>query len=394
MLEKSPLNWGYSRSMVVSAHIAHLSASTAYGGGEEHLRVLLAGLAQRGWRVTLVCPPASPLRPALATSGIIFRNWGPFGAADRSAPWELLSWSRRERIDLFHSHNPLEDLSAAAVRLAGEPPRAVTTIHDRVVMDGQGRRRRDMHARLYRQVLRRGFDAILAVSEATRRDVLTFAGLAPHRVRAIVNGTDFARLDAAPERLAARRALGLPAEAFVFSMGARVETLEHRKKGVTEFLAASLKILAALPQACACVVGLGRRAREEALGILAGRPEAARVLLEPFRSDFPVVLAACDVFVLPSLYEGLSRGLIEAMGMGRPVVATAVDGTVEALPAAAGLLVPPADSGALAGAVLTLAKDPMRCARMGEAGRVHARSRYGASHMTDQIEKIYRELLA
>lgn len=373
--------------------VVHLCASSAYGGAEEHLRVLLPDLARRGWRVFLACPPGSPLRARLAGSPVDFRDWGPFRAADLRAPAALRAILRTEPDLILHGHNPLEDLSVSLARTVRPGIRTVTTVHDRVAMGADGRRRRDGNARLYRAVLRWGFDRILAVSEATRRDAAAFAGIAPHRIAAIANGTDFSRIDAAPPRAAVRAALGIPEGEFVFGMAARVETLAHRKKGVAEFLAAARDVLGSVPRARAWVVGLGPEALAQAERLLEGAPDRDRMTLAPFRTDLPSLLSAWDVAVLPSLFEGLPRGVVEAMGMGKPVVATAVDGVVEALAGVAGIVVPPGDSAALARAIGALARDPALAARMGRAGCARARRVYAAERMADDVDRAYRELI-
>ncbi len=372
----------------------HLSASASYGGAEEHVRVLLPGLAALGWRVVLAGPRDSRLRERLAGTGVAFSDWGPFHAADPRASRDLLRLlpaAGGESV-LLHGHNPLEDASVFAARVVRPDVRTMTTIHDRVAMDAHGRRRGDLNARFYRVVLRLGFDRVLAVSGATARDAAAFAGIPPHRISAIANGTDFSRIDAAPDRDAARRALGIPDGAFAFGMAARVETLAHRKKGVDAFLAAARAVLAERPAARAWVVGLGPAALAQARARLAGSPERDRIALEPFRPDLPALLAAWDVAVLPSLFEGLPRGVVEAMAMGKPVVATAVDGVVEALSPGTGILVPRDDTTALARAVGSLADDPARAREMGRAGRLRARARYGAGRMVADVDAAYREI--
>lgn len=372
----------------------HLVASGAYGGAEEHVRVLLPGLVRRGWRVTLAAPRESALRGRLAETGVDFADWGPFHAADPWAPRDLLRLLSPEGVGrvILHGHNPLEDMSVFAARVIRGDVRALTTIHDRVAMDSRGRRRRDCNTSAYRAVLRLGFDRILAVSGATARDAAAFAGLSPHRITAIANGTDFSRIDAAPSRAEARRTLGIPDGAFVFGMAARVETLAHRKKGVDTFLAAARAVLADRPAARAWVVGLGPAALIQARDLLTGFQDRSRVELSPFRTDLPMLLSAWDVAVLPSLFEGLPRGVVEAMAMGKPVVATAVDGVVEILTSEAGILVPPGDARALARAIGNLADDPDRAMRMGHAGRLRARARYGADRMVADVDAVYREI--
>jgi glycosyltransferase involved in cell wall biosynthesis len=100
------------------------------------------------------------------------------------------------------------------------------------------------------------------------------------------------------------------------------------------------------------------------------------------------------VFALPSLWEGMSNALLEAMAAGRAVVATAVDGNVEqVVPDETGLLAPARDADALATALLSLARDPDRARRMGEAGRKRVREKFSLAAMTGAYLALYDELL-
>jgi len=116
------------------------------------------------------------------------------------------------------------------------------------------------------------------------------------------------------------------------------------------------------------------------------------VHFSPFRQDVPDVLAACDIYVLPSLWEGLPIGLLEAMAMGRAVIGTRVDGTSEVLrDGENGLMVEPGDVGALAGAILRLAGDGELRESMGARAVETVRERFNAAVMTKEIENIYNK---
>ncbi len=96
-----------------------------------------------------------------------------------------------------------------------------------------------------------------------------------------------------------------------------------------------------------------------------------------YRHDVPRVLAAADVFCLPSHFEGLPMSAIEAMLTGLPVVSTDIRGPREmVVPGKTGMLVPPMQAAPLAEALTTLASDPALRARMGEAGRARALDRF------------------
>jgi len=119
---------------------------------------------------------------------------------------------------------------------------------------------------------------------------------------------------------------------------------------------------------------------------------ADAVVFAGFRTDVPALLRAADVFVLPSLLEGLPNTALEAMSVGLPVVATRVDGVPEAVvDGETGLLVPPEDSAALAEALGKLLAEPGTRSAMGEAGRLRAETEFSVERMLDAVEALCLE---
>ena len=161
------------------------------------------------------------------------------------------------------------------------------------------------------------------------------------------------------------------------------------QKGHPYLLAAAAEI----PHAVFALVGEGGEqaaleSQARALGI------ADRVRFLGHRDDVPELLAACNVFVLPSLYEGLPLSVLEAMAAAKPVVATAIDGTGEAVvDGVTGLLVPPADPVRLAGAIRGLLADGALASRMGEEGRARVRREFSLRKMIEGVTGVYDELL-
>jgi glycosyltransferase involved in cell wall biosynthesis len=118
------------------------------------------------------------------------------------------------------------------------------------------------------------------------------------------------------------------------------------------------------------------------------------VVFAGFRDDAARIAACCDVYVLPSLYEGLGRALCEALAAGRPAAATAVNGVVDIIePGVTGLLSPPADPAALAHNVIWLLDHPDEARQMGEAAQRRVRALFEPTLMCRQIEDIYSRLL-
>jgi glycosyltransferase involved in cell wall biosynthesis len=121
---------------------------------------------------------------------------------------------------------------------------------------------------------------------------------------------------------------------------------------------------------------------------------ADRAIFAGHRADMPELLSECDLFVLPSLFEGLPLAVLEAMAAGKPVVATDVGGTAEAvLNGETGLIVPPRDAGALAMAIRRVLDKPEWATAMGAAGRERARCEFSAETMVRRTTEVYEAIL-
>lgn len=215
---------------------------------------------------------------------------------------------------------------------------------------------------------------------------------------------------AAGRQGALRNELGIAPDAPVVGIIGSVQAV----KGHFVFAEAARLVLAAVPQAVFLVVGGGvaegyagswrgrlkRRlglpldARERLRQRVAELGLAERFRFAGFRQDVGPVIAAMDVLAFPTLAaEGFGRPLIEAMAMGRPVVASDIGPSREILGDEAGLLVPPGDAGTLAGALTSLLTDAERRARMGRAGRRRVEAQFTLEQHVRAIESIYDELL-
>jgi len=247
----------------------------------------------------------------------------------------------------------------------------------------------DRSARIAWRVIARLADTVVANADALRREAEA------HGVRArwavIPSGVDVEHLRGGPEPAAAKAALGLdPRRPVVGTIG----RLEERK-GHGDFLVATRAMLGLAnglaPQVL--IVGDGPlRARLERQVVCLGLGETVRFTGSV--ADVRTPLAAMDVFVLPSHAEGMSNALLEAMAAGRPVVATAVGGTLEAVDAErTGILVPPGDPTALAAAAVGLLADPARAAAVAGAAARRVEERFGARQMVAQLERLYAERL-
>ncbi len=233
-------------------------------------------------------------------------------------------------------------------------------------------------------------DSFLCVSQASieqGRALRLFGNRPVHLVRSGIDLAEFARADAL--RAAARAELGLAADTPVVGMIACLKP----QKAPLDFVELAAAVAAARPDTRFFIAGDGAlRAAVEAR--LAHHALSARCALLGWRRDVPALLGALDVLVLTSRWEGLPRVCPQAMAAGRPVVATAVDGTPEAVVNGRnGFLIRPGDTATGAARVLELLDDPALRARFAAAGRA-AVSEFSEERMVADQERIYTELLA
>jgi glycosyltransferase involved in cell wall biosynthesis/protein-tyrosine-phosphatase len=266
----------------------------------------------------------------------------------------LTRFFREHQIDLVHTHRYKDSvLGALAAKLAGVP-HVVRTVHGlREPMTGWSALKFRIYEALDRVMLLFFTDLVVAVSRGMA-DTLRKTGYRPTSVTQIHNGIDLGAI--APRRRSdeVRRELGIPAQALVIGTAGRLSPV----KGHAALLRAARLIQEHQSDAIFLIVGGGPLADE--LRRQAARLGIAGACVFPgAREDVHDLIAAMDLFVLPSLSEGIPMAVLEAMALGIPVVASAVGGVPEVIQDRVnGMLVPPGDERRLADACVELARDP------------------------------------
>jgi glycosyltransferase involved in cell wall biosynthesis len=369
------------------------------GGAETQLVEMVLQLDRRFAPSVCCLASSGPLAQRLEEAGIRVTTIGLRGV--RHGKWRrFLPAIVRLPIDLARfavcviAHRPLivhgvllhaYVLGALTGRLTGVP--VIVAGRRSLSIFKNGRR----FLKLSERIANRWTDLIIANSEAVRRDAIETEQLPPDKITVIHNGLDLQQYGRAPDRVlnALRRDLRLGAGPVVIVVANFIAY-----KGHEYFLRAWATVHRQLPEATALLVGDGPvRAAREAEARELGIDASLRFL--GIRRDVPDLLAVADLLVHPSLQEGFSNALIEAMAAARPVVATDVGGNPEAvLDGETGRLVPARDADALAAAMLEILQRPDRGATLGHAGRHRACDRFQRSHMVPRYEAIYDELLA
>ncbi len=375
-------------------NVLHVSSARVYGGNEEHIRTLVKYLDRGACNVFVAAPADGEFARVLEREGVEVVPIEIAGGRRMLAAAKALARICREReIDVLHSHNRREDFVAALAGRRAKTPIRISTIHDRINMTQAGERAAGLSCKVYNWTLRRGFDALIAVSQATRDDVIEQAGTHPDTTHHVVNGMDLARLDAAEAGPDLRSELGLASDDLVCGMVARVRGTKIDKKGHRYLIDAIPSVVARAPNAKFVVVGADDEAAEfvRSLAAEAGAADALHVL--GYRTDVLDVMRTFDVAVLPSLFEGLPRTLMEAMALGKPAVGTSVDGIAElVVHDECGLLVPPRNAAALADALARVLSDDALRTRMGQAARERIATKFDGRAMAAHTLAIYQQL--
>jgi glycosyltransferase involved in cell wall biosynthesis len=239
--------------------------------------------------------------------------------------------------------------------------------------------------RLKQRVQAAMIDRYLAVSSEVKERLCKDLRIPDLKVRVVHNGIRLTPFNG-PANAALRNTLTDGRDRPLVFTPARL----HAQKGHAYLLQAATLV----PDAIFVLAGDGpERKPLEELCLRLGLE--ARVRFLGHREDIPQLLATCDLFVLPSLYEGLPVSVLEAMASGKPVVATAVGGTDEVVVhGSTGMLVPPMNVTALAAAIGAILSDQTLAARFGEAGRKRVKQTFSAEAMVRGVSEVYDELIA
>ena len=357
--------------------IAHVDGERGFSGGQVQVFLLLRGLADRGHRNVLCCPPGSKQEArarelGIETVGVSMRNDLALGAAGK------LKRAFLERgADLVHLHTGRANwLGGLGAWRAGLP--ALTTRR----MDHPVKRHL-VNRLVYGRFVRHAVGIAPAVTEHLRQ-----AGVPEEKLSTIWSAVDPEALRPREGRAAMRRALGVDEETILVLSSAHLS----RRKGLDVALEALARV-DHTPRWRLLVAGDGPelptlQSQATALGL------EHRVRFLGRRDDVPDLLAAADVFLLPSRSEGLGIAALEAMAAGRPVVASEVGGLAQAVVSErTGLLVPPEDPAALAAALDRLLRDAELRASLGAEGPRRIDEGFRADQMVAAYETLYGQLL-
>jgi glycosyltransferase involved in cell wall biosynthesis len=378
--------------LIRKARICHVTKATGVAGSEKHLLILLTGLDKAKYQVTLVLlverdKPLDDYALQLEEGGVQVRRVLIRGDINPLLVWRLYQLLREGNYDLIHTHLIHADLyGTLAAKLAGVPIIISTKHNDNAF------RRHPFYALLDR-LASKFADKIIVISDHLKRFFVEIERLDPRKMTRIYYGLDTGWVEGGGSHTArpisVQEELGIPPDTPLAGIIARL----NPQKGHTYLVTAFAKVVGSLPEARLLIVGDGnlrgdleRQTRELRI--------TRQVTFTGWRDDIPRIMAALNLLILPSLWEGFGLVLLEAMMIGKPIVASRVSAIPEiVVDGVTGLLVPPRDPEALAKAIIALLQDKERADVMGRAGQERVKRYFSVDRMVQQTETLYGELV-
>jgi glycosyltransferase involved in cell wall biosynthesis len=355
------------------------------GGGESHLLSLVENLDRKQFDPVVLSFTTGPMIDRLSELHVpskVIHTTRPF---DISKWGTVKAWIKEQGIQLVHAHG---------TRACSNVIWAAKKLNIPVIYTVHGWSFHDDQQALVRRI------RIMGEKYLTSRSAMNISVSASNRAsgvkvipgfqsQVISNGINRTKFDPDGAYKNIRAELNIPADVLLVLFVARFTA---HKQPIT-LIRAFQQALKVKPDMHLLMIGEGDQ-RPEASALIEQEGLQASVTLHNFRQDVPAVLAAADVFVLPSLWEGLPIGLLEAMAMGKPVIATRVDGTIEVVTDGEnGLLVEAGNAGQLAEALVRLGQDRGRRDVFAAKARETVKEQFDAANMTRQIEDVYCRVL-
>lgn len=359
-------------------HIQHVVLSLRPGGLENGVVNVINGLDPARFRSSVTClQEAGAFAARIRSPEVKVHTLGLRPGNDVRLPLRLAALFRRTDTDIVHTRNAEAFFyGVLGARLALRPA-VIHSEHGRVLPDSPRR----MTAQRWLLGLT---DAAFSVSDQLRRDLIAHLRVPAGRFEVIYNGVDVARI-AGADRAHARQALGAADDEVVIGSVGRLVAVKNYALLVRAFghLSGRVRLV---------FIGDGpERARLESLAAATG--VAARTSFLGHREDVAGLLVGLDVFVLPSLSEGMSNTLLEAMAAGVPTVASRVGGNGEIVEdGQTGLLFESEDEPALADRLVKLVRDPKRRVELGRAGQERVMREFSMGAMLRKYEALYERV--
>ena len=371
----------------MATRILYVHGIEAIGGAERDLIALLKTVDRYMWEPQVVCPGTGPFREqlhaiAVSTHALSLPPWRkPLAVFQRNSAIRHLGALINQLAPAMIHVNDIwwvpHTVSAVASRASNPVP---IVAHVRQEIESVKVRRYELDR----------VEAVIAISRQIEQSLIA-GGVSAKNVRTLYSGIDLSERQLTHEGQPIREMIGLPNGAVLLGTVANL----FPRKGYEVMLRALPAIVHAVPTVHYMIVGSDDQGYADGLKRLAQELQIAdRVHIVGFQDPVQPFLAALDLYVHPALMEGFGIAVVEAMAMGKAVIATTTGGLPEVVAQGeTGLLVPPGDAESLAVAVVSLLEDKVRREQMGSKGRARAQERFSLDASVKQMEQLYGEVL-
>ncbi|ODS36577.1 MAG: hypothetical protein A7315_01860 [Candidatus Altiarchaeales archaeon WOR_SM1_79] len=377
--------------------ILQVAYKSEISGGETVLLNLAKHLRWRGHHLLVACPSHGPLVEVLRKEGIEVKVIPIKKTYDLMGAFRLSNLILREQVQILHTHGMLVNVVGRIASKVAHAPISISTVHLTRELGSGGRAeniRQRLKGKYYRSLdnfTTQFNDRVIAVSDSVKRDLIS-QGVSSEKIVVVRNGIEF---EGSQVPLEGKNQRAKKKKEFNIGNGPVVGTITRfsKQKDVHTFLYAMSDVVRDYPNARCLILGDGEQRGE--LENLSDRLALnGNVTFLGYREDARDILDIFDIFVLSSLWEGLPLVVLEAMAASKPVVATRVPGTAEAVvDGKTGMLVPLRNSERLAESIKKLLGNQNLSQSMGKAGRRRVSEHFRLDRMVDETEKLYFDLM-
>lgn len=364
--------------------IVHVAGSAQWAGGEVFLQLMAEHLDKRAFELRVICPENGPLQAEMQRRGIPCEMI-PLGPLGHPGPlWKLRRLLRDWRPSIVQSHGARSNFYAALA--AGSIPH-VATIHNALTDYPIPRWKKSIY-QIFNSLMVSQTNRIICVANSLRDDIVRHHSTAAGKTAVIHNGVDFRRFRSDPHRRAETRKNLELGSAWTLGIIGRLTP----QKGHIYLLDALQLARAELDSCQILIIGDGPlRTFLEKRSVALGLRSLCRFLGR--REDIPAMLDAVDAIALPSVSEGFPYVVLEAMAMGKPVIASRVNGVEEIISTGdEGFLVPARNAAALADSIRRARTDVPESRARAKKGNKRVHDLFSTERWIDRWQNLYREL--
>lgn len=367
-------------------NVAYLVYSLAPGGLENVVVSLANKLDLECFNPIICCFKPNGILKERVKSGIEVIEINKRGGQDFGLPLRLKKIFEDREIHVVHTHNWGTCCEGILGAKLASVPVIIHQEHGTFIELVGSKKRRLLGQRIALSYV----DQVIAISEDLKKKMVKALKISPQKIKVIINGVDIQKFSPSIERRQEKRAeLGIGNNELIIGMVGRLEPVKNHKM----FLSAMPELLKRFPTIRAILVGDGIL-KAELISIATELGIKDKILFLGVRNDIAELLSAMDLFVLPSLTEGICIAILEAMACELPVVVTAVGGNPEIVfHEKTGLLVSTKDVEGLVSAIETMLADKEKRKEYGKKAREMVEERFSLQRMVNEQESLYKFLL-